>query len=295
MSLYSPSILVSPPVRATQAPSEEDATLEALMRDYIHAIELQQSLKKRINAIMKEKEERAEEEEDAARMALRQAEENTAILKETNRIMKDRMTGLEITENDDKISVPTTPRLSNQEEHDAALTIQRAYRRYKKRGERITSLDQWFYAYTNISPPPTTSRLRYLLTLRGPLPHFMVCLEAYREHLDQKKRNLSDQLQQANHETLKDILARLTINDKYRKTATHIFNRVRPASILHRFAVVPTLCADMTTISRDLEQFCKDDQSLKEHLKLAQKGIVQVPTGGPGHNRSIPPISSKFE
>ncbi|KAG8816942.1 hypothetical protein FRC17_000124 [Serendipita sp. 399] len=295
MSLYGPSILVSPPVRATQALSEQDATLEALLKDYTHTIELQQLLKKRINAIMKEKEERAEEEEEAARIALKQAEEKTAKLKETNRIMKERMVILESFEKDDKISVFATPGFSNQEEHDAALTIQRAYRRYKKRDERITSIDWWFYAYRNISLPPITSR-QYLLMLRGPLPHFMVCLAAYRRYLSQQEKSLSYQAQQVHDESRRnEILSCLTDNCKYQGFAKFVFNRVEPASILHCHAVVPTLRADVTTMWRYVEQFCKDKEFLNEHLKLAQKGIVQIPTGGPGHNRSTPPISSTFE
>ncbi|KAG8805325.1 hypothetical protein FRC17_005563, partial [Serendipita sp. 399] len=164
----------------------------------------------------------------------------------------------------------------NQEDHDAARTIQKAYRKYKQRSARTTSLDRWFNQYNKLPPSATTNR-RYLAMLRGPLPHFMVCLEAYREHLDQQRRALSDQAQQGNHEMLEETFARLKKIDVPKKTATHIFNRVRPSStIFHRLSVIPTLRADLITMSHDLEQFCKDKHSLSFHLELAQKGIVQV-------------------
>ncbi|KAG8816943.1 hypothetical protein FRC17_000125 [Serendipita sp. 399] len=109
MSLHSPSVLVTPPMRATQALDEQDATLEALMEDYIRATELQKSLKKRIEAVIKEKEERVKDEEEVARVALKQAEEKTARLMEANRTLKEKMRRVEGIVGDEKPTVPVTP------------------------------------------------------------------------------------------------------------------------------------------------------------------------------------------
>ncbi|KAG8809827.1 hypothetical protein FRB91_004262 [Serendipita sp. 411] len=113
MSLLSPSVLVTPPMRATQAVGDKDETLEALMEDYIRATELQLSLKKRIDAVIKVKEEQAEQEEESARIALEAAELKTARLREANQLFKERMrkaAGIEDDENTSSIvPVSTSP------------------------------------------------------------------------------------------------------------------------------------------------------------------------------------------
>ncbi|KAG8816941.1 hypothetical protein FRC17_000123 [Serendipita sp. 399] len=91
MSLHSPSVLVTPPMRATKPLDEQDAVLEALMEDYIRATELQKSLKKRIKAAMKEKEEKAKQEEEVARLLLIQAEEKTARVRRLNQQLQYKM------------------------------------------------------------------------------------------------------------------------------------------------------------------------------------------------------------
>ncbi|KAG8819180.1 hypothetical protein FRC18_012173 [Serendipita sp. 400] len=109
MSLHSPSVLVTPPMRAIQALGDKDKTLEALMADYIRASELQLSLKRRIEAEMREKEERAKQEEEIAMAALRAAEQKMVQLREANRILKERMrkaAGIK----DDERTVPTSAR-----------------------------------------------------------------------------------------------------------------------------------------------------------------------------------------
>ncbi|KAG8824180.1 hypothetical protein FRC17_009165 [Serendipita sp. 399] len=78
-------------MRATKPLDEQDAVLEALMEDYIRATELQKSLKKRIEAAMKEKEEKAKQEEEVARLLLIQAEEKTARVRKLNQQLQDKM------------------------------------------------------------------------------------------------------------------------------------------------------------------------------------------------------------
>ncbi|KAG8754523.1 hypothetical protein FRC14_004998 [Serendipita sp. 396] len=109
MSLHSPSVLVTPPMHAIQALGDKDETLEALMEDYIRASELQLSLKRRIEAAMREKEERAKQEEEIAMAVLRAAEQKRVQLREANRILKERMrkaAGIEV----DESTVPTSAR-----------------------------------------------------------------------------------------------------------------------------------------------------------------------------------------
>ncbi|KAG8794853.1 hypothetical protein FRC16_010327 [Serendipita sp. 398] len=174
----------------------------------------------------------------------------------------------------------------SEKDQDAARKIQLFYHRYRRRvaaGAKQSPLDRWFEEYNkecnkecSKASVPLRANHRYRAMLRGPLVHFMVCLEAYREHLDQQKRRLSAHAQQTSHEGLEETLARLNKIEGVRKTVTHISHRVRPISILHRFAVVPTLRADVITMTHGLDQFCKDKIFLEGHLELARKGIVQV-------------------
>ncbi|KAG8770547.1 hypothetical protein FRC19_006497 [Serendipita sp. 401] len=109
MSLHSPSVLVTPPIRATQALEDKDATLEALMEDYTRATELQLSLKKRIEAAIREKEDQAEQEEEHARLVLLEAERRTARLKDANKLLKERMRKVEgIEEEENMCPSPVT-------------------------------------------------------------------------------------------------------------------------------------------------------------------------------------------
>ncbi|KAG8845646.1 hypothetical protein FRB91_001596 [Serendipita sp. 411] len=109
MSLHSPSVLVTPPMRATQALEDKDATLEALMEDYTRATELQLSLKKRIEAAIREKEDQAEQEEEHARLVLLEAERRTARLKDANKLLKERMRKVEgIEEEENMCPSPVT-------------------------------------------------------------------------------------------------------------------------------------------------------------------------------------------
>ncbi|KAG9058490.1 CSN-associated deubiquitinating enzyme Ubp12 [Serendipita sp. 407] len=91
MSFHSSGLPVSSPMHTTQAFEDEDATLEVLMEEYIRSIELYSSLKKRVEAVVKEKEERVRRQEERARLALLAAEQNAARFKDTKRILKERI------------------------------------------------------------------------------------------------------------------------------------------------------------------------------------------------------------
>ncbi|KAG8753763.1 hypothetical protein FRC14_005757 [Serendipita sp. 396] len=95
-------------MRATQAIEDKDVTLEALMEDYIRASEFQLSLRRRIEAVIREKEEQAKQEEGSAQLALLAAEQNVWRLKEAHRILKERMRKAAGVEDDEL----THPRLS---------------------------------------------------------------------------------------------------------------------------------------------------------------------------------------
>lgn len=77
------------------------------MDDYVRATQLQQSLKKRITALMKQKEAEAERRADEARIVLLEAEDEKFRLNRKNQILKEKMMQLETGDKCEK--APTTP------------------------------------------------------------------------------------------------------------------------------------------------------------------------------------------
>ncbi|KAG8774508.1 CSN-associated deubiquitinating enzyme Ubp12 [Serendipita sp. 397] len=85
-------------MHAIQALGDKDETLEVLVEDYIRATELQRSLKNRIEAVMREKEDKAKQDEEITRLASQAAEQETVRLLEANRLLKERMRRAEVAE-----------------------------------------------------------------------------------------------------------------------------------------------------------------------------------------------------
>jgi hypothetical protein len=96
-------------------------------------------------------------------------------------------------------------------EKTAALKILALYSRYRHRLEFISRPDRlqhWYKEYNLVSKTLTCSR-RYKMLIRGPLPHFMVCLEAFGKHLSKEVLRISAYLQNEDHQRLEDTIEQL--------------------------------------------------------------------------------------
>ena len=96
-------------------------------------------------------------------------------------------------------------------EKTAALRILTLYRHYRHRLEfncRPDPLQHWYKQYNVISKTLTCSR-RYRMLVRGPLPHVMVCLEAFRKHISKETHRISVYLQNEDHQPLEDTIEQL--------------------------------------------------------------------------------------
>jgi hypothetical protein len=71
------------------------------MEDYLHATRLQNSLKKRIKQLLKEREVEAKKKEDEAREALRKAEEERKAMENASVLMKEKMKQAEMIDGDE--------------------------------------------------------------------------------------------------------------------------------------------------------------------------------------------------
>ena len=116
--ITSEGVLVSPAMHTLSLASatdeanvQADDQLETLMEDYIHATRLQQSLKKRVNALMRQKETEAARKEDEARKALLEAHEETQRLMRENQLLKEKMKQLEIADDDEAATLGIQPPL----------------------------------------------------------------------------------------------------------------------------------------------------------------------------------------
>lgn len=100
------------------------------------------------------------------------------------------------------------------EEVQAVNTIKIAYMRYRKRhrAESVTpnreAVEKWFKRFSNLQNSRHISK-RYLAILRGPLSHFMICLDAYRVEVAQQKVNAKRTLT-GDHRLLEEALSRMS-------------------------------------------------------------------------------------
>jgi hypothetical protein len=103
MSLGS-SILDTPPANTDgqRGTGNLDTQLASLMEDYLHATRLQNSLKKRIKQLLKEREVEARRKEDEAREALHKAEEERKAMENASALMKEKMKQAEILDDEEK-------------------------------------------------------------------------------------------------------------------------------------------------------------------------------------------------
>jgi hypothetical protein len=102
-----------------------------------------------------------------------------------------------------------------EEEEIAATIIQAGYRKYRRKHSDVPpiyihdkfAVDKWFKLFSAIQDATPLSRY-YLAILRGPLPHFMICLEAYRMEIARWKANAKRALT-GDHRSIEDALARM--------------------------------------------------------------------------------------
>ena len=95
--------------------------------------------------------------------------------------------------------------------HDAARRIQLAYRRFRRRisaRPRSHALNHWFKECSAIGKLSQCS-VAYRVVVRGPLPHLLVCANAFRKKLDAQKTYASDMMHTINHAELEEGMARL--------------------------------------------------------------------------------------
>jgi hypothetical protein len=103
-----------------------------------------------------------------------------------------------------------------EEEETAATTIQAGYRKYRRRHSDVPpiyipdkfAVDKWFKLFSALRDVTQISRY-YLAILRGPLPHFMICLDAYRMEIARWKLNAKKALT-GDHRSIEDALARMS-------------------------------------------------------------------------------------
>lgn len=93
----------------------------------------------------------------------------------------------------------------------AALKILTLYRRYRRRLEFISRPDrlQHLYKEYNLVSKTLICSRRYKMLFRGPLPHFMVCMEAFGKHLSKETLRISAHLQNEDHQSLEDTMEQL--------------------------------------------------------------------------------------
>jgi hypothetical protein len=95
--------------------------------------------------------------------------------------------------------------------HDAARRIQLAYRRFRRRisaRPRSHALNHWFKEYSTIGRLSQCS-VAYRVVVLGPLPHLLVCANAFRRKLDEQKTHASKMMHTVNHVELEEAMARL--------------------------------------------------------------------------------------
>lgn len=95
--------------------------------------------------------------------------------------------------------------------HNAACRIQNAYRRFRRRvstRSKSHALIHWFREYSAIrtlSHCPVT----YRQVVLGPLPHLLVCANAFRKRLEEQKNHAWQMVRTVNHAGLEDAMDRL--------------------------------------------------------------------------------------
>jgi hypothetical protein len=99
-------------------------------------------------------------------------------------------------------------------EHHAARVIQKACRRFHQRKTSQSSrprdsvLDKLYKECVKASKTLKCSPY-YMRLFRGPLPHFLVCLEAYRRDLEAKKLKLQVQMRVGEHIDIENTMQKL--------------------------------------------------------------------------------------
>lgn len=178
----------------------------------------------------------------------------------------------------------------NQDHQVAATRIQKLYRQYRQHvlaATKATALDTWFAQYEKVAH---SSTVRYRVRLCGPLPHFMVCVEAYKRQLDRQKRQLSERAQQVKHDELEDTMERITRLSGERKAINTLADRLKPSSKMHQEGNVDVLVSVVEELSRHLKQFIDERPTLEEDWERALKGIVW-----PAKERAPPKATPKPE
>ena len=97
-------------------------------------------------------------------------------------------------------------------EHNAAREIQAVYRRFRRRMMGRTKRDpagHWFSECLAINTSLDLSR-SYRMTFLGPLPHFLLCLDAFRKHQEEQKRNATGLVRTVDQRDLKNAIETLT-------------------------------------------------------------------------------------
>jgi hypothetical protein len=92
------------------------------------------------------------------------------------------------------------------EEHDAAARIQQLYRQFyrRKSSQRKDLVLERFYEECEAASRALECSWYYKCLLRGPLPHFLVCLSAYNKSLTAQKFKLSVLAQRVEHMELEE-------------------------------------------------------------------------------------------
>jgi hypothetical protein len=98
----------------------------------------------------------------------------------------------------------------SEKEHLAASKVQRAYRRHRRRTSRVANrpVDQWFEDFSDAAKKMNLSG-RYIALLRGPLAHFMVCLDAFKADNQKQRSKAMKVLAGKDHRSIEDTMARL--------------------------------------------------------------------------------------
>ncbi|CAG8575551.1 17069_t:CDS:2, partial [Acaulospora colombiana] len=98
----------------------------------------------------------------------------------------------------------------SEKEHIAARNIQTTYRHYRRRTGKVAKrpVDQWFNDFSEATRQFQLPG-RYLALLRGPLPHFMVCLDAFKADIQKQRSRAMKNLVDNDHRSIEDTMARL--------------------------------------------------------------------------------------
>jgi hypothetical protein len=98
----------------------------------------------------------------------------------------------------------------SEREHSAASKVQKAYRRHRRRTSRVANrpVDQWFEDFSDAAKKLNLSG-RYIALLRGPLVHFMVCLDAFKADNQKQRSKAMKVLAGKDHRSIEDTMARL--------------------------------------------------------------------------------------